>query len=69
MGASGAEARFDGADLYYARPGNANFAGAVFRDALVQRAIFRRANLASADFTGAEGQANFENANLTGMRR
>jgi uncharacterized protein YjbI with pentapeptide repeats len=69
VGAHGVEADFTGALMYYARPGNADFSSASFVNAEIQRAIFRRANLSGADLTGAQGRANFEDAEMTGVRR
>jgi uncharacterized protein YjbI with pentapeptide repeats len=67
VGTKGHGTNLDGAKLYYSRPGCADFQDATFRGADITRTIFRKANVARADFTGATGQANFENANREGV--
>ncbi|MBI2425040.1 MAG: pentapeptide repeat-containing protein [Candidatus Hydrogenedentes bacterium] len=69
VGTRGGNASFECADLYYARPGNAVLTHCSFRGANIARAIFRKARLTGSDFTGAEGQANFENADLEDVTR
>ena len=69
VGTSGLYADFTGADLYYARPGNAKLSGAIFANTYIERTIFRRADLSGCDFTGSSGHANFEGANLKGVIR
>ena len=69
VGTKGHGAILNGVDLYYSRPGNADFENATFVGANVERAIFRRANLANADMSETTGKANFENANLEGMKQ
>ena len=69
VGVQGKCADFTGADLYYARPGNARLPQALFVKADIERAIFRRADLSGCVFTGAIGQANFENALMKDIQR
>ena len=69
VGTKGHGADFSESDLYYSRPGNADFRNAIFRNANIQRTIFRKANLEGADFRGASGAANFENANIEGIKK
>ena len=69
VGVRADHADFTEADLYYSRPGNGCFVQAVFQNASLERAIFRRANLRNADMRGIQGQANFENAILEGVKR
>ncbi len=69
VGTIAREANCNGAKFYYSRPGAADFSGVTFHDAEIQRAIFRKAKLVNADLTSAIGQANFENADLSGAKR
>ena len=69
MGTRAHGADFSGADLYYARPGNADLERSSFQGANIARTIFRRANLAGADMTETTGDGNFDRANLAGVRR
>ena len=69
VGTKGHGTNLDGAKLYYSRPGCADFTGATFRGAEITRTIFRRAILRDTDMTGAEGQANFDRADMEGVKQ
>jgi uncharacterized protein YjbI with pentapeptide repeats len=53
VGVNARRARFEGARMFYSRPGAREFAGADFRGADLTRAIFREADLRGADLTDA----------------
>ncbi|MFH1743958.1 MAG: pentapeptide repeat-containing protein [bacterium] len=69
VGTTAVQADCRDALFYYSRPGNADFSGANLSGADISRAIFRKAKLVEANLLETQGQANFENADLTGVRR
>ena len=68
VGTDARKANFRNANLYFIRPGSANFSGANFEGANLNRAICREADFSGANLTGAniEG-AVFERARLVGL--